>query len=590
MFKPGFAVYLGEEREEGFTGFVAEGNLFCILEIEEGITKEKGRKLLNVFVNRLQTKGIDRLSSFESMISSEVKQLNIPARFSLAAVYLKEKVVYLKTIGEGEIYLRRKKELAKIIGGDNSASGYPQAKDLFLLTTKNFVSLFKDRDELEKIFDHNEPFRIVDRLTPELKGKKEQGTIALFVSFEEKGVIEEEEATRSYQGRDLLSFKNIIRGWLTRIRLVLYGLEGKKTKKKKALTLAIVILILFIFIWSVGLGYKRRQEAKIVKKISLARQEIEKKLNKADEEAFFNLDKSLKLISQAKEDFSKLKQDIGPKPRKEIREIKELIAKKEAKILKKEKGNFKEFFDLKIVSKKAKGIKMFLLEKKLAILDPSGRAYILSLPEKSIEKKGFPKLGPVDLIAYSLRGDLFLLVSNEAVYRIDSNDKIKKVIELKDEGEVVDIGVYNRNLYLLDTANDEIYKYIPAGDIYSAKKSYFKPGQAVDLSQANSIAIDSSIYIGFPNKIIKYTSGIREKFKTDFPEKDLSLTKIYTDKNTEKIFAWDKVKGAVYILAKNGSYEREISSPIFKKGDDFTFYQGKIYVLAGSKLYTIAID
>ncbi len=42
-----FAVYFGKEREDGFSGFIVEDNFCFVLEVEEGLSSEKGREVLD---------------------------------------------------------------------------------------------------------------------------------------------------------------------------------------------------------------------------------------------------------------------------------------------------------------------------------------------------------------------------------------------------------------------------------------------------------------------------------------------------------------------------------------------------------------
>jgi len=45
MFKQDIGFYLGHEKADGFSGFVDENNLFLSVEIEAGITPDRGREL-----------------------------------------------------------------------------------------------------------------------------------------------------------------------------------------------------------------------------------------------------------------------------------------------------------------------------------------------------------------------------------------------------------------------------------------------------------------------------------------------------------------------------------------------------------------
>ena len=46
MFQKEVVFYLGKEKDNGFSGFLSEDNFFLILEVEEGLTAERGREII----------------------------------------------------------------------------------------------------------------------------------------------------------------------------------------------------------------------------------------------------------------------------------------------------------------------------------------------------------------------------------------------------------------------------------------------------------------------------------------------------------------------------------------------------------------
>jgi hypothetical protein len=170
-----------------------------------------------------------------------------------------------------------------------------------------------------------------------------------------------------------------------------------------------------------------------------------------------------------------------------------------------------------------------------------------------------------------------------------SEGKVKKVIENDQWSKVVAIAVFNKNIYLLDQAADRIYKYTPTEGGYSKKEAYIKSGNA-DLSGATSLAIDGAVYVGGGDSIVKYLAGAPEDFPATFPEKNIAITKIFTAEDVDKVYAWDKSHGAIYVLGKSGIYERQVSAAILKNGTDFVVYKDKAYILAGAKIYTVSLN
>src|SRR3989337_3584522 len=185
MLQPNFAVYLGKEEEGGFFGFIAERNLFLIIEVEDGINAEQGREIVQKIKDEAAAFSINNLASFDQFISQIITKYNFPSSFSLAAGYFKDKIMYLKTAGQGKIYLQRGSNFAEIIENDNSASGYVKAEDFYVFTTKTLIELLGSDIELKTIFDHKSPQQIVEDLAPQIKGRDDEGVIALLLQFQE---------------------------------------------------------------------------------------------------------------------------------------------------------------------------------------------------------------------------------------------------------------------------------------------------------------------------------------------------------------------------------------------------------------------
>lgn len=581
MFQKDVVFYLGAEKENGFSGVIAEEGFLVVVEVEEGLTGDEGREKLNQFKEHIITGAIQHLSDLETLIHEKIQEYNFPTNISLAVGYVKETVLYLKTVGSGNVYLKRGKQFGRIVGGEESASGHIHEQDMYLFTTDHFVQVLGGEDKIVKIFDHKKPHEIIDEITPKLKGNDDQGVIALFAQFNKK------------EGDTEPLFVSQSKPW----EKILFAFQKLSTKAqeysqkagpKKKYTLIAVVILFFIFIWSIGLRYTRTNNAALDKKIQSSKSLISQKLSQADQTAFFNLPQSLTYISEARQELDKLKKDVGNKKQKELKEMNDLITSEENKITKKEEKKYEEFFDLSVDNKQANGSRLYLDGTNLAILDTNqGAIYTLSLEKKSLDKKQFSEIKTAQKVA-RYEDNLFFF-KNDGFYEI-TGGKLSKIVEKdKDWGSIADFWIYNGNIYALDTGKNEIYKYLVAESGYSGKTSYFKGG-ASGLKDANSLAIDSSVYVGFSDHVFKFTAGAQDEFKTSFPDPNIHGAKVFTAKDLEKVYVWDKEKGSVYILGKNGVYEREIYSSILKQTNDMVVYKNNAYLLSGQKIYVMNVE
>src|SRR3989339_1007546 len=141
MFKQDIGFYLGHEKPDGFSGLVDENNLFLSVEIETGITPDRGRELTAFIREKISAIKIENLQQFDAFISNIIKEKNIPSGFSLSAGYLKGNIFYLKTVNQGKVYIRRNNKLALLIKSDDTASGHIEENDIFIFTFNKFMEL-----------------------------------------------------------------------------------------------------------------------------------------------------------------------------------------------------------------------------------------------------------------------------------------------------------------------------------------------------------------------------------------------------------------------------------------------------------------
>lgn len=596
MLKTNSVAYLGNTEDGGYRGYVDDENFHLFVDIP-GLDWEQGKEVVDAIKHDIRNVKITNLSSFESFLGDEIKKLNFPPSISLAAGFLIGNILYLRTLGDGCIYIDRSKQVVKIIEGENSASGYVKKGDIVIYTARGFIQAYGGEKNLKTSLDHKKPIQVVEDLKKSGPNDESKNHGIILVSFEERLLLIHD------NNKQLLSnlqspipepsaktklWDNMKTRWDN-----FYGKfrsESDKSGTKKLVTVITLVVVAAILIWSVVLGHKRKQEAQTKEKITNARTLITQKLNQANEISFLNMSRSMALLAEARQEFDKLKREIGNDKNKDLLELNQLIAASENKVVKKEEKNYEEFYDLALDNKNAEGSKFYLDGDELAILDSqNNKVFLLSLTKKSLDKiDGLGAKQPGQIALF--QDDLYVFSKGEGVYKIKNGGKPDKIIEKDSEWkDVAGICIYNGNIYLLDKGSDEIYKYLVAENGYSDKRSYFGQGEAISLTDANSFAIDSSLYVGSEDNIKKFTAGVRDSFSTSYPEGKVSLDKIYTNKDLNKVYAWSKDKGAIYVLEKNGTYNKQINSEALKKAQDFIVYDEVIYTLVGSKIFKIAI-
>jgi hypothetical protein len=571
--------YKAETQNKGYAGFISQNNFYLVFFVEGEISGDQGNEMVSSIKNSLVTTKIENMSQFELFVISSVKKANLPANFSAASGFIKNNILYIKTFGKAQICVVRDDKLISIIEGENVASGYISAKDLYIFSTTDMLSLYKKNGNLSKII-HEKDLQKLSQLPP-----LPINSLFLLIGDEMISV------PRALPSQPVITKEKY--GIINTVKHEIANLKAKfeiyslQLGKKKTYTFVAIVILIFILIWSVGFGYMRRSGAAADQKIKSSTELITQKLSQAQEVVFLNLARSQALISEARQELDKLKKEVGKGKEKELGQLETLIDQKEGGIVKKEEKPYEEFFDLTVDSKDASGKKLYLDADNLSIIDSTGgRIYVLSITKKSLDKKSSSTIKAASIVAANKSDSLFF--TKDGVYKIGDDGKTNKVIDAdKDWGEVKDMFVYNGNLYLLDVQKDDVYKYLPADNGYSSKNSYFQKGESISIKGANSLAIDSSLYIGFDNNIVKYTGGVKDDFATAYPQKNIQLNKVFTTKDLEKVYSWDKKNGSVYILGKNGTYERQVQSNVLSSADDIAVYNNIAYVLKGVKIYSI---
>jgi uncharacterized protein (UPF0254 family)/uncharacterized membrane protein len=688
MFSPIASVFTGNNRTRVFRDCIVDEDFFFVFEAEEGMSKADGHSFMKKVVElKSHKRHFENLNDLEIWLNEAVLTANIPAHFSVSAGVFHKNVLYIKTVGKGEVHMRRGKDFARLIHGDKSASGYIEEGDMIVFTTADFREIIETEEKLKKTLDNDTPEDITQNLEEYFKEKEDRGSLALFLEvalsedteedlplgfaagtaehdpelkdeelrpdaseMEDDDTYPDDEADDdspkhrpNYHSRAVMNTEveeepfprrvahnkpdydeaddyvdgigvagagvagmgagaggagavkvagagnkgvSLFAGIKNRVAAFSKSGGGKSLSKK--ITLVAVVVIFAIFIWTIVFGYQRRQKAEDAKKIAAAEQIIDEKTQQADEISFLNMDRALALLNEARAELTTVKEEVGKGNEAELARLEKKIIDVENAIVQKDEQEPEEFYDLALEAEDAKGDGIFLDGDKLAILDRSSKTvYNFSIEDKSLEKSTNAAVGNATFVGMS-KGTIYVLDPAKGLYEFTDDTKAELVIE-KDEdwGTIRGMAFFNGNVYLLDSKNGDVYKYLVVEGGFSDPSSYFTGTKPETVKNATSIAIDASIYLSQDDSILKFTRGEADAFNTVFPSDDVSIEKLYTDEETEKVYAWDKSNATLYILSKNGAYERQIKASVLAKASDFVVYQNQILVLSGSKIYTL---
>ncbi|KKU02668.1 MAG: hypothetical protein UX99_C0012G0014 [Candidatus Amesbacteria bacterium GW2011_GWB1_47_26] len=368
-----------------------------------------------------------------------------------------------------------------------------------------------------------------------------------------------------------------------------YVVRGNKDLDRKRMMWAgigfLVMLMVLVGGWRWSERNKQIKQSEQNKQIEM----ISEKFNEAKAVVTLNPARSRELLKEIDPEVQKLK---NSKTQSKDKRVMQIVGEWEGvwnEAMGTKVAQPELVLDLGLVREGMVGEKLEMRDGKLVVLDTQGDRLIEVNPgKKSAEVvAGKNDLGEARLLA-TYPGKTVVLSDKGIVECQGLGAKCQVVVKPDDGwGEIVDMGMWGGNIYLLSKAG--IWKHQGGEGGYGAKQSW--------LSEAGDylgMAIDGSVWIteirNEKLEIRKYTRGVKESFEVSGVE-GLEGEVIYTDDETEKLYVLDTAGGRIVVLAKTGEYESQYVNEAIKGATGLVVDEktGKIYLLAGSKVYVIKL-
>ncbi len=148
---------------------------------------------------------------------------------------------------------------------------------------------------------------------------------------------------------------------------------------------------------------------------------------------------------------------------------------------------------------------------------------------------------------------------------------------------------YGSRLYTLDPVGNMIWRYSSNGNGFGGEAKYVADGTP-SLAAAKTIAIDSSLYVGFSTgEIRKYTAGTQDTWSpTRVDPAFKNVTHLWTEADSPVIAVLDQSNKRLVLLEKNGAVREQILSSAFvaPKAVWGNIAKKQLYVLDGRRILT----
>jgi hypothetical protein len=175
---------------------------------------------------------------------------------------------------------------------------------------------------------------------------------------------------------------------------------------------------------------------------------------------------------------------------------------------------------------------------------------------------------------------------------VDKGDSSPLTLGASDMKAPSDATGYNGKLYVLDAANQQIWKFLPGGGGFGSPSKYLQAG-STSIANAVSLAIDSNIYVlTGSGSVVRYFNGGQDGFTLTPADPSLSNGgQIWTDPDTQGIAIADATNKRVLLYTKDGHLVAQYVSPVFKGPTDLVgdSKSKNLYVVDGNAVYQLML-
>jgi hypothetical protein len=572
-------------------GCFSENGLFLLLEVEGGEEQhaaQKGRQIMDLLLTKFTDEKERNLDLVKKLLN-EVKNDSSIKTITLGIA--SGSILYLGNIGEGEVLLRRKDTIGKILASGGSSSGRIEMGDMLLFSSKTFCQSIP-KEERDKIL-----------ATANLQNGAEVGSSQLLKTADAAGAIALIVAITSLPERVKVSqpLAKFHQRWQTLIskikpRKTVWGDESEVKSKKTLLTISVILIALLIFSIFLNIGHTR--SAKLQKQYSQTLDLVSHQYEEAVSLIDLNPARARTLLSDSKLSLAPLLSQFS-KNSNEYKEISDWLGK----IAEKEVAAYKIykltqvplFFDINLIKQGGVGSKITGYKTLKAILDTGNNVVYSLTTDKKQAAIAAGTEAAKDIKTVDVHGKTIYILADSGIVGVDISSKSSRVVIKKDNewGEIATLSAFGGNLYLLDKTYHTIWKYIATEGGFLGKTRYLNPDVRVNFSQSLQMVIDSSVWVLLTEgEILKFTNGLGEPFAfKGFPENMSQISRFSTSDEDENLYLLDKGANRIIVFEKDGTYKSQYQWEELKNAQDLIASEdeNKIFILMGSKIYAIDI-
>lgn len=195
--------------------------------------------------------------------------------------------------------------------------------------------------------------------------------------------------------------------------------------------------------------------------------------------------------------------------------------------------------------------------------------------------------------------DYALFVFNKkSLLKFDPTTNEAKIADISypnDKVAITGMGIYNRRLYVLDSASSQIYKHDTTKTGFGPGKEWIKTTNTnTTIGDGTDLTIDGDVYILKNNgQITKFTSGTTQPFSIQGLDPALvGGGKLWTYNDVNYLYVVDGPGKRLLILEKDGRLRQQITAKEFQNPSGLAIdtQNNFAYITDGTKLYKITLS
>jgi len=371
-----------------------------------------------------------------------------------------------------------------------------------------------------------------------------------------------------------------LKGWTLneeirkRRRMVVLGLGG------------VVVLFVGGLLWG---GWRMRQESRETWRQEVIRP-IEERLTQAVELSSVNRVQGRNMVRVAALEVESKLAEVSDKGYQQ-EELVELLAKTQ-EVYRQVGGEVRVqpelYLDFSLLRENFSGGKMAYGEDEVLVLDITNQTVMsVGVDDKQAEVvAGGEKLGGAKLIATNEDGGMVWGSLGVGLLRGSGVEVVVETDEIWQE--IVAMGGYGANVYLMDRGLSEIWRYRPGEEGWNRQR-WLAPGVAPDFSKVVDIEIDGDIWILDENGMVRqYSRGVSSGFGLVGWEEELAAGSLGIDE--ERVLVWVKGENRIVQFNRQGEFEKQYMWEELGWVGDMVLVEGRVLLLSGSKIYEFVAE